>query len=277
VDDGTRRTKIEGCEYPIPKEMHTEFLGYYGDIISLYTEELFTDNANKEGANDGTTRMGNYLITMRLNKEIVPLSPFPGWKIKIKYPEIQRQCTNCFGNHAKQNCQSQKMSWWTQIKKFMEFNPEIPRHPYRKWQKPRMTQQCNVEDRMRVEQQPDRQTNHQLSTKTKLNATLSIAILGNDTATWVKKHSMDADDQSTQDGVATAEVQQIRQENKNVTRAAEFLIPSNPIKYEQMIGKMIGGGLLRPETEQNIQNRKVDFNKACKEHKKTEQKQNRTL
>jgi hypothetical protein len=33
---------------------------------------------------------------------------------------------------------------------------------------------------------------------------------------------------------------------------------------------------LRPEAEQNIQNRKVAFNKACKEHKKTEQKQNRT-
>jgi hypothetical protein len=38
---------------------------------------------------------------------------------------------------------------------------------------------------------------------------------------------------------------------------------------------MVGGGLLRSEAEQNIQNRKVAFNKACKEHKKTEQKQTR--
>jgi hypothetical protein len=100
VDDGTRRIKIEGCEYHIPKETLIEFLGYYGDIISPFTEELLGDDANKEGTGDGTNRTGNYLVTMRLNKEITQLLPILGRKIKIQYPGIHRQCTNCSGNHA---------------------------------------------------------------------------------------------------------------------------------------------------------------------------------
>jgi hypothetical protein len=115
--------------------MLIEFLGYYGDIILPFTEGLFCDNADKEGASNGTNRTSNYLVTRRLNKEITQLSPILGRRIKIQYPGIQKQCTNCFGNHAKQNCQSQKMSWPTYIKKFMEFNPEIPRHLFGKWQK----------------------------------------------------------------------------------------------------------------------------------------------
>ena len=278
VDDGTRRIKIEGCEYRIPKEVLIEFLCHYGEIISPFTEELFSDNANQEGASDGTNRTGNYLVTMRLNKEITQLSPILGRRIKIQYQGIQRQCTNCFGNHAKQNCQSQKMSWPTYIKKFMEFNPEIPDHLFGKWQKSRMSHQHSVEKNIRVEQQPDRQTKNQSSTvsETRLNAKVPSALLENDTASWVRNHSMDVPGQSSQNEIATAEIQEIRHENNNAPRETDFLIPSNPIEREQMISRMVGGGLLRSEAEQNIQNRKVAFNKACKEHKKTEQKQTRT-
>jgi hypothetical protein len=45
-------------------------------------------------------------------------------------------------------------------------------------------------------------------------------------------------------------------------RVSQFLIPSNPVEHKPMAYRMISGGLLRSEAEQNKQSRKAACNKA---------------
>jgi hypothetical protein len=133
----------------------------------------------------------------------------------------------------------------------LEFNPEIPENLFGKWNKSPISQQYSEDEHIRVEHEPERQTKDQLSTvsKTKLNATQPNALLGNDTASWVRNHSMEAPGWSTQEGMTTQddmatseiqEMQEIELENNCASRATNFLIPSNPIEREQMINRRVG-------------------------------------
>ena len=281
LDDGTRRLKIEGCEYRIPKETLIEFLSSYGEIVSPFTEEFFSNDSNKEATNDGTNRMGIYLVTMRLNKEITQLLPILGRRIKIQYRGIQRQCTNRFGNHSKQVCQTRKMTWPTYVKKFMEFNPDIPRHLFGKWHQTQVEQHSKEGGPLRDEQStidPDSNRNDSSSMipNANINGTLPDIQSGKDTASWVSTHSSALNGQSNQAVSHEAILCEKSKDNCSAPNQAQFLIPNNPIEHDKMISKMIEGGLLRAEAEQNIQNRKAAFNKACREHKKSEPKQSRS-
>ena len=50
---------------------------------------------------------------MKLRKPIPQFLPISGCKIRIYYNGIKRECTNCYGHHAKQNCRKKKsgMDW----------------------------------------------------------------------------------------------------------------------------------------------------------------------
>ena len=248
-DDGTRRIKIEGCEYRIPKETLTEFLGQYGEILTPFSEELFKDGVNGDGPNDGTNRTGNYLVTIRLKKQITQFLPILGRRIKIIYPGIQRQCTNCFGNHSKQNCQSQKMTWPIYVRKFIEFNQEIPKHLFGKWHQTEQSQPGTAAGLFDNVQQTSKDVNGAPISQTKaatsransdpiknLNVTLPNMQTVKETENWVRRHGLDVHDQINQ---PTASTQENIQENDTEPRASHFLIPSNPIEHDRVIDRMV--------------------------------------
>jgi hypothetical protein len=58
---------------------------------------------------------------------------------------------------------------------------------------------------------------------------------------------------------------------------ATFKLPAKPIEHEQMIEKIMQGGLMRSEAEQSISARKSLFNKACKEFKKNKNSQQKGI
>ncbi len=110
-DDGTRQIRIEGCEYRIPKTTLIEFLSLYGTVVSDIGEILFSGKTNPEDKNGGHNRTGNYIVKVRLERKIPELVPIMGKRVKFWYPGIQRLCSNCFGNHPKRVCHSQKIAW----------------------------------------------------------------------------------------------------------------------------------------------------------------------
>ncbi len=110
VDDGTRKIKIEGCEYRIPKATLFEFLSYFGEINSDIVEVLFYDGV-AHSDESSTNRTGTYMVKIRLSKDIPQLLPILGKRIKIYFPGIQRLCSNCFGQHPKSACKSKRVVW----------------------------------------------------------------------------------------------------------------------------------------------------------------------
>ena len=55
--------------------------------------------------------------------------------ITIYYRGVQKLCTNCFGPHPRQNCQSERVTWVRYCLNFMEKNRKIPQGFYGKWWK----------------------------------------------------------------------------------------------------------------------------------------------
>ena len=104
VDNGERVVKIEGCEYRVTEEEILAWLSLYGEVTSDLKEDCFRDDNQKTGNN----RTGNYSIMMRLEKNIPQLLPMCGRRVKMYHAGIQKLCTNCFGPHRKQYCQSQE-------------------------------------------------------------------------------------------------------------------------------------------------------------------------
>ena len=56
-----------------------------------------------------------------------------GLRIKIKYHNIRRLCTNCYGKHLRKDCTGSKKTWSDYIKKFASDYPELPKDFYGKW------------------------------------------------------------------------------------------------------------------------------------------------
>ena len=125
-DDGTRTIKIDGCEYRNPKDVLLQVLSLYGTVLTDVVEVLLTDGCDPENTENGSNRTGTYAVKVRLTKKIPQLIPIMGKRIKISYQGIQRLCTNCFGNHAKQYCHSKKVMWHQYVARFKESNPEFP-------------------------------------------------------------------------------------------------------------------------------------------------------
>ena len=97
-------------------------------MLSKISEMKHPDSELEEKIGNGT-----YVVKMRLIKPIPQFLPISGKKIRIYYNGIRRQCTNCYGGHAKQNCRNQKLEWIDQVKRFMDWNPKINKLWYGKW------------------------------------------------------------------------------------------------------------------------------------------------
>jgi hypothetical protein len=125
LDDGTRKVQIQGCHYRVPKATLLGFFACYGEVKSDIKEQLFDDGRDPNDAEDGINRSGNYIVKIKLGRDIPQFVPILGRRIKVHYPGIRKQSTNCFGPHPKLACQSRGLNWPDYVSWFAETNLEI--------------------------------------------------------------------------------------------------------------------------------------------------------
>ena len=130
-DPSTRWVKIEWTEYAVKEKDIVEWLSLYGEPASELTEEIHP-NSDSDADPVGS---GTYSIKMRLSKEIPQLLLMCGKRIRVYYRGVTKLCPNCFGNHPRKNCRSEKVSWIHYVLRFMENHPEVPPEFYGKWWK----------------------------------------------------------------------------------------------------------------------------------------------
>ena len=130
--DGTENdvqwVEISGCQYEITEGELLCWLKLYGDVLSKISEMKHPDSEVENPVGNGT-----YVVQMKLKRPIPQFLPISGRKVRFYYNGIKRECTNCYGHHAKQNCRNQKVQWIDQVRSFMDKNPKISRLWYGKW------------------------------------------------------------------------------------------------------------------------------------------------
>jgi hypothetical protein len=172
---------------------------------------MFSHGSNQDSPEDGSDRTGNYVVKVKLIKNIPELVPILGKRVKFFYPGIQRLCTNCFGEHSKQTCQSRKVPWNQYVSKFIELRPEIPREIFSRWAK---NNQIMF---------PESAPNSHAATPTIGSDDPDLENLGSETSTgtaaWVSAH---ANDSSQQD-------MEVIDDETNLT-FAESSKESNPVE-----------------------------------------------
>ena len=82
------------------------WLSCFGEVISEITEEQF----EMEGLDPKLPPVGNgiYNVKMKITKELPNWIPMYGRKICLEYPGVKRQCSSCYGPHAKKYCRSER-------------------------------------------------------------------------------------------------------------------------------------------------------------------------
>ena len=122
-DDGTRVVKILGCEYKLLESEILDWLGLFGDVITEISEEPY-------GETDDTTLPpvgnGNYLVTIRLKKDLPNYLPIYGRKICLEYKGVRKQCNACFGFHLRKFCKYERMGMEEFTDKFRILHPNLP-------------------------------------------------------------------------------------------------------------------------------------------------------
>ena len=249
-NDGTKVVKIEGCEYRITKEEIIAWLTLYGEPTSNLEEDCFRD-AEESGGNN---RTGNYSIMMKLNQNIPQLLPMCGRRIKIYHAGIQKLCTNCFGEHKKQHCESQvKVPWINYVDKFIEENEWIPKDYFGRW--------TDLVAQIGQENPSKRWSNNTRSER-------------NEPAAVTRPESDEAMETPTQESSSTQEKETSNKDEspKNslpeVPTKESFDIPTTDEAYNLMVDRFATIGMTKGEVDDVIKARNTAYNRACREHKK---------
>ena len=91
-DDGTRLVKIIGCDYKLQESEILDWLSLFGDVISEIKEELFGDAEDQTCQGLPPVGNGNYLVTMRLQRDLPNFMPIYGRRICLEHKGIRKQC-----------------------------------------------------------------------------------------------------------------------------------------------------------------------------------------
>ena len=260
IDDGTRIVKIEGCDYRIPKEEIMAWLELYGEIKSEMSEDCFNDEFQSD-ALEGTNRTGVYSIKMKLDTAIPQLLPMSGRRIKMYHRGIQKLCTNCFGNHSKRVCQSQKVLWVDYVRRFVELNPEIPPEYFGKWIDILKNEEEKVSSKNRqigmfgVEKTGEiPMSNSSRPAKPDIEPSVTGVVVAHESNT-----------QQVDQGNVDAEPEEIESQPPTMK---EYDIPENDAEYESMMELLTGCGMKQSEVQQAIKSRETAYNRACREFRK---------
>jgi hypothetical protein len=241
--------KIEGCEYRIPEEEILAWLGLYGEVTSKLEEDCFRDTSVTTGNN----RSGNYSVMMKLDQNIPQLLPMCGRRIKIYHAGITKLCTQCFGEHKKQYCQSQvKVPWTEYVKNFIIENDQIPSEFYGKWteivKKVSSEQIGKPKQHPRERDEQGRDAGHQLPAY-------------NQPLVQPREEERETSQgNDIQESPAEIEPREPTEE--------EFDIPTTEEAYERMVERFASIGLAKWETDKAIENKRTAYNRACREFKK---------
>ena len=129
-DDGTRLIRIIGCEFRLSESEILHWLSCFGEVISEKTEEPF----ESEGLDPELPPIGNgvYNVKMRLKRDLPNWVPMYGRKICLEYPGIRRQCSSCYGPHAKKFCKSLRCGMESFVIGFSKKYPSVPVELYGK-------------------------------------------------------------------------------------------------------------------------------------------------
>ena len=265
ADDGTRLVKIEGCEYRVSREVLTEYLSHYGTLASEILEDVFEDNLGPDESDDGTNRTGNYSVRIKLNKDMPQLAPIMGKRVKFYYRGIQKLCTNCFGHHNRQVCQSRRVTWINYVTHFIDANPHFHRILYGRWfdiVKKGESLTGGNQDNQRGINETNSGSRPAKNAPPPKSVTNEVA-----TAEWLKRSTPEAGPSRPTFALPCEEDSNLAKNQE--PNSADYLIPATPEEHKTMVDKLILGGSLRDEAEQTIQNRKLAFNKAYKNYKKS--------
>ena len=128
-DNGTRLVKITGCDYKLLESEILDWLVLFGEVVSEITEELYEDLDDTESRNLPPVGNGNYLVKMKLKKDLPNCLPIYGKRICLEYRGNRKQCNWCFGFHMRKYCKNEKMGMEEYVDRFKIQHPEVP-EPY---------------------------------------------------------------------------------------------------------------------------------------------------
>ena len=130
LDDGSRTIRIIGCEFRLSESEILSWLSCFGEVLSEITEEQF----ESEGLDPDLPPVGNgvYNVRMRLKMDLPNWLPMYGKKICVEYPGARRQCSGCYGYHARKFCRSEKCGMESFITGFSQKYPFVPVNLYGK-------------------------------------------------------------------------------------------------------------------------------------------------
>ena len=236
---------------------------------------MFTDGCDPGNTENGSNRTGSYAVKVKLTKKIPNLIPIMGKRVKISYQGIQRLCTNCFGNHAKQNCQSKKVMWHQYVARFKESNPEFPRNLLPRGGIPRSEVVIN-------DSEPPNPRGAPINSDVNGAYATSRACTSaeGDTAAWVESLSnvamdstMDCDMGSSPSLLALPSVQTsqptvTRLNTKNGPQETDFKLPASEEEFNEIISNLMNAGSSNNEAERIIGMRRAAYNRACREYRK---------
>ena len=256
-NDDTKLVKIEGCEYRVTKDEIIQWLSLYGEVTSNLEEDCFRDETETIGAN----RTGNYSVLMRLESPIPQLLPMCGRRIKIYHAGIQKLCTNCFGPHKKQFCQSkEKTPWINYVKDFIESNEGIPPEMFGRWVDlvTKISQETNDNIARRENLS---ESDRRLVTGVEVH---NEVVASNQPPKSPKPKTNDhTPEQTNPERGAVSEIEIVDEPTH-----ADFDIPTSTAAYESMVERFITVGLSKKEVDETIKTRTTAYNRACREHKK---------
>jgi hypothetical protein len=261
-------------------------------VLYLTLAKYCSDGTNPEDENDGNNRTGNYIVRVKLERKIPELVPIMGKRVKFFYPGIQRLCTNCFGNHPKRVCRSQKVPWSKYVSDFITSNPQVPRHILGRWAE---LNKVRLQDPLLPTTMDSKKRN--------------TSTTGSDTTKWVRAHSPNMTPApcaqskpaptmakvvkpavtqktraSTARGKRTGSKTEVRPAQGDAAKTAEpdkssgslqpdkasFRIPATEEDHADMVCRLVEAGSIEMEAERIIAMRISSYNKALKEHKKNE-------
>ena len=239
--------KIEGCEWKVPEEQITAWLGHFGTMESELEEDFFVDNTETEATN----RTGNYSVLMKLETNMPQLIPMNGRRVKIYHKGITKLCTKCFGNHRKSDCkEDKKTDWIDYVANFMATHQEIPVELYGRWTSLVEKHQKNM---IGKSSDMDNQTSNQSPTTSQPNVPL------------------DEDMNQTESKKDDAnETEKNQAEPASPPSETDFELPANEEEFESMVDRFASIGLKRSDLEKVLESRRTAYNKALREFKNAE-------
>ena len=129
-DDGTRLVKIIGCDYKLLESEILDWLVLFGEILSEITKEIYEDLEDPNSLKLPPVGNGNYLVSMKLKKDLPNWLPIYGRRVCLEYKGNKKQCNWCYGPHLRKFCKNEKMSLDEYAIRFRLQHPTIPEQFY---------------------------------------------------------------------------------------------------------------------------------------------------